>query len=311
MKLIENLGVADLQFCGPEFTALAEALVATMGGAQAQCVAALDRVAITAGNGRDFNDFGPSAHAAFETVMNQFNPVERSNIFRGFMALRAAALGARIAAADLPASVSIKAHAKATQLHDLLNSHRDTPYGYPDDSFVKDLRFVMAFTVPMGARDVELRARLGAKTALRAAARHPGRTRDYVTGTWLRTHVDTRALDDFNADGWQRTLSAIAELMARRPAIAGLAMTSWLYDPQLAKTSPHLAYNRETPVRHGALSLTHGTTAQDIAWATARSARRRQLHAEGSYQPVAHSLLWSRQDMLEWARAQATSPTVR
>ena len=186
----------------------------------------------------------------------------------------------------------------------------DAEYCYPNERFVKDLRFASGLTVPCGAQVVDLRSVIGYAASARWLLRHPSAhhigiallSRQLVP--WFRIHTESRYLDDFNEAGWDACYHRIAALLEDHPDVLGMAGTSWFYDPQLESVSPRLSYLRRRPVAGGAALLRSGTSAFDIGSATATSETRRRLYEAGKYTPVAHTLIWPRQALLDWARRQ-------
>lgn len=86
---------------------------------------------------------------------------------------------------------------------------------------------------------------------------------------------------------------------AHAPAV-GAGRDCRFYDPELAVVSPHLCYCRERLLERGAVMIRVGTSAFDIASATARSPTRRKLYEAGEYVPVSYTLLWPRERLLKW-----------
>ena len=174
-------------------------------------------------------------------------------------------------------------------------------YWFPGDWFCKDYRFVTMLTVPCGARVVDLHDGLSFKTALKLAVRHPIAGLRAWPCPWFRVHTETRSLAEFNEEGWRDCCREIAKLLELHPETAGLVATSWFYDPALAAISPNLAYLRRFPMENGANLVRHGTSRFDVRSSTATSATRRALYESGKYRPVAHSVVWDRHDLINWA----------
>jgi hypothetical protein len=179
--------------------------------------------------------------------------------------------------------------------------------GYPPDHKHKDWVFATGESVPVTrSHSVDLSSRIGYRASLALIAAHP-RWRyagDLFRGQeiwpWLRVHTEPRWLEDWNEAGWEEVYRQCARLLRSRPQLLGLAATAWFYDPQLAAISPHLCYCRERLLERGAVMIRVGTSAFDIASATARSPTRRQLYEAGEYVPVSYTLLWPRARLLKW-----------
>ena len=104
-----------------------------------------------------------------------------------------------------------------------------------------------------------------------------------------------------NEEGFDQYYLRVADLLRRRPAVRGLAGTSWFYDPQLIRISPRLAYLQSKPIERGAFLIRHNTSALDIQRATLKSATRRDLYDKGEYVPVSYSLIWGRRELIAWS----------
>jgi len=257
---------------------------------------------------RAIGDLGPrfpplllAAQACIEAEaeLNAFN--------RALVAQLASRLRFRLTELALPPEVLERIPPALDRLHVFLSARRDDNYGPGDDYFLKDLRFAAGWTVPCGAKVVDLRSRVSLPISLLAALR--GRAPDLAlralrpTGRapWFEHHTESRYLDEFSEAGMDRTYLCVASMLHRHTEVAGLTAYGWLYDPQLAEISPRLAYLRERPLQHGAISLRGHTSDFDIKNATAKSQTRRRLYEAGEYLPVAHRILWPRRDILRWA----------
>lgn len=178
---------------------------------------------------------------------------------------------------------------------------------YPADHKHKDWVFVTGESVPVTrSHAVDLSSRIGYRASLLLITENPRwrYARDLIRGReigpWLRVHTEPRWLEDWNEAGWEKVYRQSARLLRSRPQALGLAATAWFYDPQLAIISPRLCYCRERLLERGAVMMRVGTSAFDIASATARSSSRRALYEAGKYVPVSYTLLWPRERLLRW-----------
>jgi hypothetical protein len=178
---------------------------------------------------------------------------------------------------------------------------------YPPDHKHKDWVFATGESVPVTrSHSVDLSSRIGYRASLALIAAHPRwrYARDLFRGSeiwpWLRVHTEPRWLEDWNEAGWEEVYRQCARLLRSRPQLLGLAATAWFYDPQLASISAYLCYCRERLLERGAVMIRVGTSAFDIASATARSPTRRKLYEAGEYVPVSYTLLWPRERLLKW-----------
>jgi hypothetical protein len=210
---------------------------------------------------------------------------------------------------DLTARVRERSVDSYARLLAFLNAEPEGGYAFPDDYFLKDYRFATGMTVPCGAQVVDLAERPGVKTMAALLPRAPGLAWDAATRPWFKPHTESRYLDEFNEEGWNRCYGEMADLMDVLPDVAGMVATSWFYDPALTEISPRLAYLRQVPMAAGAVSVRHGTTQFDIDSATKTSPSRRALYQEGKYIPTCWSIVWPRAAMLAWRdRYRAEAP---
>lgn len=250
---------------------------------------------------RGFEDLGSAVVAAL-TRAAAIEPVgERRDVARALIAALAVDVVTRATAAGVTETIVERTRRWRERLLVFLRDEAPDDYAFPSDYFVKDYRFVTALTLPCGAQVVDLDDGIGPKTALLLSIQTPLGAFQAWRARWFRVHTEGRYLDEFDESGWERCYRDLAELFALHPKIAGMAATSWFYDPQLSTISPRLAYLRETPMGGGARLVRHGTSAFDIESATATSATRRSLYEAGRYQPVCCSILWARRDLIAWA----------
>ena len=121
---------------------------------------------------------------------------------------------------------------------------------------------------------------------------------------WVELHVDTRDLGEFNEAGFLRGYHRLADLMALRPDLAGVYGASWLYQPELAKVSPNLAFARETAEAGGGRVVRLRADPMQTTFAIARSPTRKRLFLCGDYKPVCYGMFWERQALMNWSRSQ-------
>jgi hypothetical protein len=185
--------------------------------------------------------------------------------------------------------------------------HERAEGSYDDDFFAKDVRYALGLTIPCGALQFDLRARIGPKLIARdlAATRSLRSCHAYVRsngwGRWYGNHIDLRAIKEFTPEGWTASFARIAEVLERNPPVRGVVGVAWFYDPELVRVSPHLSYIRQTPLKHGAFLVRMTTEPHDIENALARSLARKKLHARGDYSPACYLLAWPRRALLAWA----------
>lgn len=186
---------------------------------------------------------------------------------------------------------------------------------YPDDYWIKDVRFALALSVP-GARSqiLDLSWPMGPGETVRHVLDGHGLAplMNYLVHDarrpWLQNHTESRWLDDFNPEGWDRMWRTAAALLQTRPGLAGAMGASWFYDPQLETVSPRLNYLRADPVAGGAWLVHQGPGAGHTERATATSPTRRALLEAGEYTPTSWLLAWPRGKLIRWADQPARHP---
>lgn len=214
---------------------------------------------------------------------------------------------------DLPASILALYPNAFGRLADFLKrAGDDLPYDSTSESFGKDIRFVLAKSIPFGVQYVELASNIPLASAILSFFRSRDLSgiiryfRAGGSGPWLRSHVDSRYITEFNEDGFIRFYLRLAETLKLHKNIKGYVGTSWFFDPQLLKVSPRLAYLQMCPLEGGAFRLQHGTQSSDIASAIKTSATRRRLYKEGKYTPTCYSMVWPRRELIGWVKQNIT-----
>lgn len=121
----------------------------------------------------------------------------------------------------------------------------------------------------------------------------------------FQIHTHLSYLDEFNAEGWKECYRTCADLATIYPAVRGMFGASWFYDPAIEEISPRLAYLRQDPMSGGAACLLYAEEGHFVQDAISTSPTRRQLHEAGQYHPRSFMLVWTRGDLLSWARANS------
>ena len=208
---------------------------------------------------------------------------------------------------NFPDSILSNYPAAFDRLCIVLNKVAEKPHDTSYNLFHR-LGLVLAINIPCGAKLLDLRSSIPLTSVILSLHRErsPKSLISYVRcqglGTWFRGHTDTENLEEFNEEGFDKFYLRIAELLLRRKNVRGLVATSWLYDPQLEKISPRLSYLRLRQLERGAFLMRHRGTESDIKFAIKASPTRRRLYEEGRYTPVSHSLIWGRNELLNWAK---------
>jgi hypothetical protein len=195
------------------------------------------------------------------------------------------------------------------RIHEETSSKHDEFFTLDNDIFIKDFCIASQRMIPVGAQimhetGISRRAAVGAQRRDAAkAALFFLRTRGFAPFYEIHTHYP--ALGEFNEEGWRKCYLRIAEVMSVNTQIKGVFGSSWFFDPVVATVSPRLAYLRQIPVQHGALSICLGSDETSIALATKTSETRRKLYASGEYLPTSYLLVWGRRSLLRWASDQS------
>jgi len=99
----------------------------------------------------------------------------------------------------------------------------------------------------------------------------------------------------------ERAIWRIAQYVEAQPEVKGLITSSWLYGVETGEESPHLSWLREFYAGRNARIIDAGPALEDAGFLVG-SERRRELYARGLFRPRETIVLWSRADMLAWAR---------
>lgn len=178
-----------------------------------------------------------------------------------------------------------------------------------EDAYLKDLGVAAGLLLPVGSRLVEVDSGWSRRVALAGDAAQLLRCLRLLLGSlgttrpFYQLHVYLRQLEDFNPEGWRLTLGRLSELLHANPQVKGVFGCAWLYDPQLARVSPRLAYCRELALESGATALR--VRADSRSGALERSPTRRRLFEQGQYRPETWLVVWPRRRLIDWAAAQA------
>jgi hypothetical protein len=252
-------------------------------------------------------DLGSRFPALLRAAQRDLEGNVESNAFnRALVAYIASRLRFRLTELALPAEVLERVPPALNRLREFLSDH-SASYVLGDDYFLKDVRFAAGWTVPCGARVVDLRCRLNRRVGVlvsirKRAPRLAVRTlRPMQYAPWFEQHIESRYLDEFSEAGLDSTYLGVAALLRRHTEVAGLTGYGWTLDPQLEEISPRLNYVRQRPLERGAILLRGHSSDFDIKNATAKSQTRRRLYEAGEYLPVPYRILWLRHDILRWA----------
>ena len=256
-------------------------------------------------------DFDQPSHRAEEALAAAFGDALTDDHRRALVAIWALEMPARVPAADLPPA-SLELYPDwIGRLADFLTAAADP---YDRDFWAKDVRLSLVLSVP-GARTqmIDLSSPLGPGQVLRHAREGwgwsviPAYAAAQAWKPWLEAHTESRELSDFNEAGWDRAWATGAEILKRRPEMAGMLGSSWFYDPPLETISPRLAYLRLNPLRHGAFMVHQGPGDIHTQRAATSSPTRAALIEKGEYVARSWIVAWPRAALIKWADARKRS----
>jgi hypothetical protein len=250
-------------------------------------------------------DFDQPGHRAEEALRAAFGDAVTDDHRRALVALWALEMPARVPAADLP-QASLDLYPEwIGRLADFLTAGADP---YDRDFWAKDVRIALVLSVP-GARTqmIDLSSPMGPGQILRHAREGwgwsviPAYAAAQAWKPWLEVHTESRELSDFNEAGWDRAWATAAEILKRRPDMAGMLGSSWFYDPPLEQISPRLAYLRLNPLKHGAFMVHQGPGDIHTRRAATSSPTRAALIEKGEYTARSWIVAWPRSALIKWA----------
>lgn len=185
---------------------------------------------------------------------------------------------------------------------------------YDADFWAKDVRFALALSVP-GARSqvIDLSSPFGPGQTVRHTLQGRGLSaplnwlRRGGWKTWLEVHTESRHLEDFNEEGWNRAWATAAAICERKPELAGMIGSSWFYDPPLTEISPRLAHLRLNPLKGGAFMVHQGPGEIHTQRAGTASPTRKALIDSGDYTARSWLMAWPRDSLIVWARERGAA----
>lgn len=178
------------------------------------------------------------------------------------------------------------------------------PLALDSDIFLKDLAILRLVLIPCVSHLILRNSGVPRRIfTMQSPARWPRLLRHFGVGTgglspFMENHVHTDMLQDFHAAGRERCYRLLGHLLAHWSDSKGLIGSSWYYDARVGEISPHLAYLRTVPERHGAVFLRAGSDADVVRSATSTSSTRRRLYEQGAYRPERYLMSWARRDIL-------------
>lgn len=183
-------------------------------------------------------------------------------------------------------------------------------YSYQNELFVKDLALCRIKLVPCGSEHVDISSGIPRRILFGDGPRQ------FTACSWFvlrklggfkplyETHWDRRLVTQFSEVAYNACYVRIAEMLRMNQDVRGIQGASWWFDPVVRRITPELEFLSRTPQEHGAQIFRVGPHPHATRDATAFSPRRKALYKSGEYKPERYMLIWSRDDLLDWAEGR-------
>lgn len=258
---------------------------------------------------RGYSQVPPAVRAAWNSATTVMQPEMGSVWAASLLADLIAQAPQRLSRFPTPTSILPHMAAEFFRILNHLEQEPQASRGLDDDVFLKDLGLCRLDIFPCVAQIVEKYSGIPRSTAARGFFRAFGplgalglRTRFHFKPLF-ESHTHTPMLKGFTPEGWDLCYLLVADLLQTYPSYQGMFGGSWFYDPEIDRVSPRLSYLRQRPLSGGAFSVPVGQSPADVANATATSESRRKLYQAGKYSPKSWLMIWPREPLIEWARA--------
>ena len=217
------------------------------------------------------------------------------------------ALPARMHTADIPASVLPWITRCVQRMLDDLAAPRTGYFSHDNDPFAKDLAVCRLKMFPCGIEMVDTDMAFPRSALWKfgpAVGWQLGRALLAMGGNrpMLGSHIDRRAIREFNPKGYLRLYHAVADILRLRQNIRGLMAQAWLLDAAVGRVSPELAFLHDVPAAAGAVFFPAYGDDRAVADAIRMSPHRRKLYDAGEFKPCAYVMVWPRPALLRWAK---------
>jgi len=194
-----------------------------------------------------------------------------------------------------------------TRIIEAISNPQFTLYNNINDILLKDLAICRQSMFPAGAQVVEAQSSFPRSLLIRGGLRQMMRfARLLLTikgnKPVYQIHTHLMELEEFNPRGWEKCYLFIAEMLQINTEVKGMYGGSWFYDPALEKISPRLVYLRKQPEDAGAYLFYSNVSVN--SGALSKSETRRRLYQEGRYIPRSYTLIWPREQLIDWAAKQ-------
>lgn len=129
-------------------------------------------------------------------------------------------------------------------------------------------------------------------------------TRMHGFAPTIEMHLPQLERGRFTREQVAQSYKLIASVLSSDPVLRGISGSSWFYDPEVARISPHLGFIRELIEENRGLIHRLGPSAIAVTGAIATSSKRRRLYEEGRYLPIDYARYWARDDVIRWAQGR-------
>jgi len=113
-------------------------------------------------------------------------------------------------------------------------------------------------------------------------------------------HLDAKSTPVLIEPEWNLACYRVAESMRLNPQVRAFMSWSWIYCPEIAKVTPHLAWLRRYFETRGAVLADTGPAGPETGFLHG-SEKRRKMYREGRLNPCQICVIWSRRAILAWA----------
>lgn len=195
----------------------------------------------------------------------------------------------------------------ANEHHRIMNEFATEPdefYSIKNDKFLKDLALCTGRLFYAGAPVLEPFSTIPKRLVVSSG---PMKTLQVIKAggfaPYFQVHTSDKHLQEYNEQGWDRCYKRAAQLLELNSQFKGIFGSSWFYDPAIEKISPRISYLRSRQLKGGALSIFMSQDQDSADLATRTSPTRRSLYESGEYIPKKFLLIWPRNELLAWAKA--------
>jgi len=176
------------------------------------------------------------------------------------------------------------------------------------DNFAKDLAICLHRLIPAGGQLVDPGAGVPRSILLRPPPTALARKAWYMLvacggfAPFAEFHTHERMRYLFTPEGWEYCFRRLPAVFRCYPELKGVFAASWFFDPKVPSISPALSFVRDVSERWGGLIMREGIDPGATADALVMSAERRELQAQGRYQPVRYVMVAAKSRILARAR---------